>query len=83
MTGWLAQPNDRRQQLLSLRCRIKRQLRALTAIRVELHEINADQFMRPVTADDYPWLLAIEPTRRALAAMLVGVEDKLSNGPSE
>jgi hypothetical protein len=78
----MALPNDR-QQLLSLRRRINRQLRALAEIRVELHEINADQFTRPVTADDYPWLLAMEPARRALTAMLVGVESKLSGGPVE
>jgi hypothetical protein len=78
----MALPNDR-QQLLSLRRRIKRQLRALNTVRAEIHEINVDQFMRPVAADDYPWLLAIEPTRRALAAMLVGVESKLSGGPDE
>jgi hypothetical protein len=67
-----------RWRLLLLKHRILNQLRELEAVRSELDEINADQFMCPVAADDQPWILRIEPMRRELLDSLAQVEAGLT-----
>jgi hypothetical protein len=66
-----------RWKLLLLKRRILNELRELEAVGAELHEVNADQFMHPVAADDQPWILGIEPTRRELVDCLAQVDAML------
>ena len=71
-------PSDiRRKMLQSLKQRIDRQLHALAVVRTELAEINRDQFMRPIAADDHPWILGIGKSAKELREMHARVEQLL------
>lgn len=67
-----------RWQLLKLKQRVFAQLRELEDIRAELRELNTNQFTQPVAADDQPWILGVEPTRRELLESLSEIEARLA-----